>query len=68
MKNISINNGHSYCTIREALEAVGMDNIVLMMDDAVREEIAAEWQGGEDDYEGFIAAYLSRADDDLMIG
>lgn len=68
MKNISINNGASYCTIKEALEAVGMDEIVSMMDDDVREEVANEWQGDEDDHEGFIAEYLRRAPEDLIIG
>ncbi len=68
MKNISINNGVSYCTIKEALEAVGMDEIVSMMDDDVREEVANEWQGDEDDHEGFIAEYLRRAPEDLIIG
>lgn len=68
MKNISINNGNTYCTIKEALDAVGMDEIALMMDDELREKIANEWQGDEDDHEGFIAEYLSRATEDLIIG
>ena len=68
MKNISINNGNTYCTIKEALEAAGMDEIVSMMDDEIREEVANEWQGADDDYEGFIAEYLSRAEEDLIIG
>lgn len=68
MKNISINNGNTYCTIKEALEAVGMDEIASMMDEEVREELANEWQGDEDDYAGFIAEYLKRAPEDLIIG
>jgi len=68
MRSISINNGNTYCTIKEAIEAVGMDEIVAMMDDDLREEIANEWQGEEDDHEGFVAEYLRRASEDLIIG
>lgn len=67
-KGISINNGRSYCTPEEAVEAVGMDEIASMMDEEVREELANEWQGDEDDYAGFIAEYLKRAPEDLIIG
>lgn len=68
MRNISVNNGTSYCTVKEAIEAVGMDEIVSMMDDEIREELANDWQGEEDDYEGFVTEYLRRASEDLIIG
>lgn len=43
MKKISINNGHSYTTPREAIKAAGMDTIAHMMDDEIREHVAHKY-------------------------
>ena len=43
MKRISINNGHSYTTPREAIKAAGMDTIAYMMDDEIREHVAHKY-------------------------
>lgn len=68
MANISINNGHSYCTPTEAIAALGMDEITSWMDPETREALANEWQGDTGDYIGFLTEYLRRAPYDLIIG
>lgn len=66
MKKISVNNGISYTTIKEAIETVGMDTIAHMMDDEIREQVANAIAPCTD--EEFVAEYLNRANEDLIIG
>lgn len=66
MKKISINNGASYTTIEDAIATVGMDTIAMMMDDEIREQVANNIAPCTD--EEFVAEYLSRANEDLIIG
>lgn len=66
MKNISIDNGHSYCTISEALEDFDINTIAHYMDDATRERVCNE--GNFETDEEFIKRYLEIADDDIVIG
>lgn len=66
MKKISINNGHSYTTPREAIKAAGMDTIAYMMDDEIRERVANKYAPCTD--AKFIREYLRRAKADLIIG
>ena len=66
MKQISINNGASYTTIEDAIATVGMDTIAMMMDDEIREQVANDIAPCTD--EEFVAAYLRRANEDLIIG
>lgn len=66
MKQISINNGASYTTIEDAIATVGMDTIAMMMDDEIREQVANDIAPCTD--EEFVAEYLRRAEEDLIIG
>lgn len=66
MKQISINNGVSYTTIEDAIATVGMDTIAMMMDDEIREQVANDIAPCTD--EEFVAEYLRRANEDLIIG
>lgn len=66
MKKISINNGASYTTIEDAIATVGMDTIAMMMDDEIREQVANDIAPCTD--EEFVAEYLRRAEEDLIIG
>lgn len=66
MKQISINNGVSYTTIEDAIATVGMDTIAMMMDDEIREQVANDIAPCTD--EEFVAEYLRRAEEDLIIG
>lgn len=65
MRKISIDNGHSYTTPAEALEAVGMETLAQYMDDETRERVHAMDLDSE---ESFLAAYLELAAEDLVIG
>ncbi len=66
MKQISINNGASYTTIEDAIATVGMDTIAMIMDDEIREQVANNIAPCTD--EEFVAEYLRRANEDLIIG
>ncbi|MEA5151979.1 MAG: hypothetical protein VB039_05195 [Oscillospiraceae bacterium] len=66
MKNISIDNGRSYCTVEQALEAYNMGTWSQYMDDETREAVAAEIAPCTESE--FLAAYLDRAAEDLVIG
>ena len=66
MKQISINNGVSYTTIEDAIATVGMDTIAMMMDDEIREQVANDIAPCTD--EEFVAEYLRRTEEDLIIG
>ena len=66
MKQISINNGASYTTIEDAIATVGMNTIAMMMDDEIREQVANDIAPCTD--EEFVAEYLRRAEEDLIIG
>lgn len=66
MKQISINNGANYTTIEDAIATIGMDTIAMMMDDEIREQVANDITPCTD--EEFVAEYLRRASEDLIIG
>jgi len=66
MKKISIDNGNSWTTPEAAIATLGLDAIVNYMDDDIREathNAVAPCTEVE-----FLAAYLERATDDLIIG
>lgn len=66
MRQISIDNGATYITPAEALEGISIDTMAGYMDDDARETVYNELSpcsGVE-----FLAAYLSIAPDDLIIG
>ena len=66
MKNISINNGATYTTIEDALANCSWNAIVQMMDDEIREQVANAIAPCTN--EEFLAEYLRRASEDLIIG
>ncbi len=70
MKKISLDNGHSYSSAREAaseIDARNLWNVVyFMMDDATRERVHRE-DAPDTDIE-FLEKYLYYTDDDLVIG
>lgn len=66
MKQISINNGHTYVTPAEAIAAMSWDAIVNMMDADTREQVHLEMAPCTE--LEFLAAYLEKATDDLIIG
>lgn len=66
MKRISIDNGATYCTPAEALEAVTIDQLAQYMDDDTRESVHAELAPCTD--EEFLIRYLELASDDLIFG
>jgi hypothetical protein len=66
MKQISIDNGHSYVTPAEAIEAMSWDVIVNMMDDDTREAVHNEIAPCTEIE--FLVRYLEIAPDDLVIG
>jgi hypothetical protein len=69
MAQISINNGHSYMTAAEAMPEIAANNlwdaVVNVMDDDIREAVHNELVPCTD--LEFLAAYLERAADDLII-
>lgn len=66
LKRISIDNGNTYCTAEEAIDQIGIDTIVNYMDDDTRELVNYDMAPCADI--DFLNEYLSRADDDLIIG
>jgi hypothetical protein len=72
MARISIDNGNSYidhnevAELREAIDYVGWDVIVEVMDDDVRERCHME--SDATDEPEWLADYLRMADEDLVIG
>jgi len=66
MKQISIDNGNSWTTPEAAIATLGLDVIVNYMDDDTREAVHNEIAPCTE--VEFLAAYLERATDDLIIG
>ena len=66
MAYISIDNGHSYVTASEALEAISLDTMTNYMDDDTREAVHNEIAPCADIE--FLTRYLELAPDDLVIG
>ena len=66
MAHISINNGHSFCTVDEALERVAWDEIVMSMDTDIREAIHRNLAPCTN--KEFLQAYLDAASENLVIG
>lgn len=70
MKQISLNNGRTYMDAREAMPEIMERNlweaVVNLMDNDVREAVTGDMAPcGEEE---FLAEYLKRADDDLVLG
>ena len=66
MARISIDNGHSFVSIKKAMKEVRWDTIVSYMDDDVREDVHAELAPCTE--EAFLKRYLELSDEDLIIG
>lgn len=72
MARISIDNGNSYidhdevAELREAIDYVGWDAIVNVMDDDARERCHIESDATDEAL--WLADYLRIADEDLVIG
>lgn len=66
MKQISIDNGRSYVTPAEAIDAMSWDVIVNMMDDDTRETVHRELAPCTKIE--FLRRYLEIAPHDLVIG
>lgn len=66
MSGISINNGASYISVSEAIETVGMDVIVSMMDEELREQVHHDIAPCTN--EEFVEEYLRRSNEDIIIG
>lgn len=66
MKRLSIDNGATYCTPAEALEAVTIDQLAVYMDDETRERVHFELAPCTD--EEFLDRYLELAPADLICG
>lgn len=71
MKNmISLDNARTWMTAEEAISSINSNNlwdaVVNMMDDELREEVAADLAPCTE--LEFLAEYLRRADDGLVIG
>lgn len=66
MKNVSIDNGATWTTPEEALNAISIDVMAEYMDDESREQTAREFAPCSD--LEFLIRYLEIAPDDLIIG
>lgn len=66
MKQISINNGRSFCTPAEALNRLTLADMIVYMDDDIRERVHAELAPCTD--REFLELYLALAAEDLIIG
>lgn len=66
MKEISIDNGATFCSVEEALRGVQWDVIVNFMDDETRENVHMELAPCTE--AEFLTRYLEIAEYDLIIG
>lgn len=70
MKKISLDNGRTYLTAKEAMIVINERNlwdvVVNMMDDDMREKVHSEFVPCTE--EEFLNAYLSISNHDLIIG
>lgn len=70
MKKISLDNGCTYTTAEEAMIEIHernlWDALVMLMDDEIRETVAAELAPCTE--AEFLVRYLELATDDLVIG
>jgi len=65
MARISVDNGNTFVSPKEAIEKVGFDEIVTWMDDETREKVhSMDFEGDL----GFLEKYLEISDHDLIIG
>lgn len=69
MKKISLNNGNTYLTVKDAMIQINQQNlwdaVVNMMDDDTREKVHCEFAPCTE--EEFLNAYLSISDHDLIL-
>lgn len=66
MKKLSIDNGNTYCTPDEAIALIGIDTIANYMDNDTMGAVHYDIAPCSD--VDFLIEYLSRADDDIIIG
>lgn len=70
MKQISLDNGHSYMDASEAMAEIMERNlweaVINFMDADVRDAVADDMAPCSE--EEFLAEYLKRANDDLVVG
>lgn len=66
MSRISINNGNSFCSVREAVNNMEWGVILNMMDRGVMSQVHDEIAPCTN--EDFLARYLELAGEDLIIG
>lgn len=70
MAKVSIDNGRNYMDATEAIPQIVEHNLwdalVNVMDDSIREDVAAELAPCTN--EQFLTRYLELAEDDLVIG
>lgn len=70
MKQISLDNGHSYMDASEAMAEIMERNlweaVTNFMDDDVRDAVTDDMAPCSE--EEFLAEYLKRANDDLVVG
>ena len=70
MKQISLDNGHSYMDASEAMTEImerGLwETVVSLMVDGIREAVADDMAPCSE--EEFLKEYLARANDDLVVG
>ena len=64
MSRISIDNGATYVTVKEALAEISIETLAEYMDDDVREAVHAELAPCSD--VEFLERYLELANDDLI--
>ena len=62
MKNISVDNGHTFVTPEKAIEIIGLDTILNMVDIEIVNNIYAETEID------FLVKVLEIVDQDLIIG
>jgi len=65
MKRISVDNGNTFISPKEAIERVGFEEIESFMDDDLMEKVhSLEFEGDQE----FLEKYLELSDHDLIIG
>lgn len=69
MASISIDNGNTFMDAKDAMAEINernlWDDVVMMMDDDIREKVHAELAPCTD--EEFLAKYLELAEEDLIV-
>jgi len=65
MKRISVDNGNTFISPKEAIEKAGFEEIESFMDEDLMEKVhSLEFEGDQE----FLEKYLELSDHDLIIG